>query len=334
MYRRCDDNLWVLWGGCGCQIGERGVNLSGGQKVRVSCARAAYVGADIVLADDPLAAVDAHVAEHLWRQCIKGSMSGSTRVVVMNQLHYLPECDLVVVLDQGRIAEVGTFDELVAAGLDFASLVERARAGGSDEDDSDATETSDDGAADDQHDGSSAGNGSDEGAPLANPVAAATDNDGESKATNTHGAAGHRTRSRTRSRSQSKAKSRARSRSKPSAAEAAMVASRRVGKLVSAEERHTGRMKWSTYLYYVRAGGAKLWTAVLVCCVLSMSMNVVSTFWLGEWSAAAKQGQDESDLDYYMLVFMGISAAAVIAVAMQSFAVAKYVHFELWSTRG
>ena len=68
------------------EIGEKGVNLSGGQKQRVALARACYAGADVVLLDDPLSAVDAHVGRHLLDSCICGALRGKTRVLVTHQL--------------------------------------------------------------------------------------------------------------------------------------------------------------------------------------------------------------------------------------------------------
>ena len=65
-------------------MGERGVNLSGGQKARVALARAAYSMANVVLLDDPLSAVDAKVGRVLFEKCIgpDGVMKGRTRVLV------------------------------------------------------------------------------------------------------------------------------------------------------------------------------------------------------------------------------------------------------------
>lgn len=60
------DDLLLLSAGDQTEIGEKGVNLSGGQKQRVALARACYSKADVVLMDDPLSAVDAHVGRHLF----------------------------------------------------------------------------------------------------------------------------------------------------------------------------------------------------------------------------------------------------------------------------
>ena len=61
---------FLLYPLCILEIGERGINLSGGQKARVALARAVYYDADILLLDDPLAAVDANVGKHLFFNCI------------------------------------------------------------------------------------------------------------------------------------------------------------------------------------------------------------------------------------------------------------------------
>lgn len=83
-------------------IGEKGMMLSGGQKARINLARACYRDADIYLMDDPLSAVDAHVGNHLFSECIgpngKLARHGATRVLVTHQVHFLKEADWIVVM--------------------------------------------------------------------------------------------------------------------------------------------------------------------------------------------------------------------------------------------
>ncbi|KAJ3013406.1 UNVERIFIED_CONTAM: hypothetical protein HDU68_000710, partial [Siphonaria sp. JEL0065] len=98
--------------GLDTEIGEKGIALSGGQKARVSLARAVYSDSDIYLFDDPLAALDAHVGKHVFDECIKTSLSGKTRVLVTHQLHVLPHVDHIIVLDKGQIVEQGSYEEL------------------------------------------------------------------------------------------------------------------------------------------------------------------------------------------------------------------------------
>jgi ABC-type multidrug transport system fused ATPase/permease subunit len=109
-------------------IGERGITLSGGQKARVSIARAcycSYFGTGIYLLDDPLAAVDSHVGAHMFEHIIgaKGLLSQKLRVLVTNQLQYLQYCDKVVMMVDGKIAEQGSYTELVANNGAFTALV-------------------------------------------------------------------------------------------------------------------------------------------------------------------------------------------------------------------
>lgn len=93
-------------------VGERGAALSGGQRARVALARAVYRDADIYLLDDPLSAVDAHVAKHLFEGCIQGYLKGKTRVLVTHQVQFLKGADLIVVMNNGRIERMGPYIEL------------------------------------------------------------------------------------------------------------------------------------------------------------------------------------------------------------------------------
>ncbi|KAL3678839.1 hypothetical protein R1sor_021795 [Riccia sorocarpa] len=106
------------------EIGERGINLSGGQKQRVSLARAVYADMDVYLLDDPLSAVDAHVGAHLFSKCILGFLSDKTRIFITNQLQYAPSVDHIVVLEEGRVAEQGKFQDLVSKEGEFSRLMQ------------------------------------------------------------------------------------------------------------------------------------------------------------------------------------------------------------------
>ncbi|KAL1513745.1 hypothetical protein ABEB36_003115 [Hypothenemus hampei] len=93
-------------------VGERGAALSGGQRARVALARAVYREADIYLLDDPLSAVDAHVAKHLFEGCVQRYLKGKTRVLVTHQVQFLKGADLIIVMNNGKIEKMGTFNEL------------------------------------------------------------------------------------------------------------------------------------------------------------------------------------------------------------------------------
>ncbi|KAM9277928.1 multidrug resistance-associated protein 1-like [Cariama cristata] len=106
------------------EIGERGVNISGGQKQRVSLARAVYSNADLYLLDDPLSAVDVHVGKHLFEKLIgpSGLLKSKTRILVTHNLTLLPVTDLIIVMEEGRISQMGTYQELISKRANFAEL--------------------------------------------------------------------------------------------------------------------------------------------------------------------------------------------------------------------
>jgi ABC-type multidrug transport system fused ATPase/permease subunit len=132
-----ETDLKILSKGDLTDIGDKGINLSGGQRQRVSIARSLYADRDIYVFDDPLSAVDSHVAAHLVEHAITKFIKGQgkTGFIVTNQIQFLRAADRVVLLKGGKIAEQGTFDELAANGKEFAQLIKDF--GVIDEDDND-----------------------------------------------------------------------------------------------------------------------------------------------------------------------------------------------------
>ncbi|GFZ02886.1 multidrug resistance-associated protein 9 [Actinidia rufa] len=105
------------------EIGERGINMSGGQKQRIQIARAVYQDADIYLLDDPFSAVDAHTGTQLFEECLMGLLKDKTILYVTHQVEFLPAADLILVMQNGRIAQAGTFEELIKQNIGFEVLV-------------------------------------------------------------------------------------------------------------------------------------------------------------------------------------------------------------------
>ncbi|KFQ81083.1 Multidrug resistance-associated protein 1, partial [Phoenicopterus ruber ruber] len=118
-------DIEILPTGDKTEIGEKGVNLSGGQKQRVSLARAVYCNADVYLFDDPLSAVDAHVGKHIFEKVIgpKGILKNKTRVLVTHAINYLPQMDTILVMSDGEISEVGSYQELLKQDGAFAEFL-------------------------------------------------------------------------------------------------------------------------------------------------------------------------------------------------------------------
>lgn len=91
-------------------IGEKGATLSGGQKARISFARALYSDSDILLLDDLLSAVDVHVGKFIMTETLLGYCKSKTRVLVTHALYYLKYVDKVLLLEDGRIVEQGSYE--------------------------------------------------------------------------------------------------------------------------------------------------------------------------------------------------------------------------------
>ena len=98
-------------------VGERGAVLSGGQRARVSLARAVYADVDVYLLDEPLSTVDVNVGRHIFENCIKDLLGQKTRVLSSHQEQLLKEADHVIVLCQGRVLGKGAFTELQSKGI-------------------------------------------------------------------------------------------------------------------------------------------------------------------------------------------------------------------------
>ncbi|KAI9592802.1 P-loop containing nucleoside triphosphate hydrolase protein [Syncephalis fuscata] len=102
-----EEDLKLLPHGDATFIGERGITLSGGQKARLSLARAVYSQADLYILDDPLSAVDPHVAKHLYEHVICDLLCNSACVLVTHQLQFIRNIANIAVLDVGKLVYYG-----------------------------------------------------------------------------------------------------------------------------------------------------------------------------------------------------------------------------------
>ncbi len=104
----------ILTDGDSTLVGEKGISLSGGQKARLSLARAVYARADVYLLDDVLAAVDEHVGKHLVDHVLgpNGLLNTKTKILATNKISVLTIADSITLLSNGKITEQGTYDEV------------------------------------------------------------------------------------------------------------------------------------------------------------------------------------------------------------------------------
>ena len=105
-------DLKILPAGDMTEIGEKGINLSGGQKARVSLARAVYSDRNIMLMDDPISALDANVKKKIFKNVFLDKFSSKTRILVTHAVDFLHLVDTIILLNKGRIVLKGNYQEL------------------------------------------------------------------------------------------------------------------------------------------------------------------------------------------------------------------------------
>lgn len=110
-------DLEELANGDQTQVGERGAALSGGQKSRISIARAVYARTDILIMDDPFASIDSNVGHHIMNNLLCGILKQQCRIIATHNPSIIRRCDRILILNEGRIRTIGKLDQLVRDGL-------------------------------------------------------------------------------------------------------------------------------------------------------------------------------------------------------------------------
>ncbi|KAG0239236.1 hypothetical protein BGW41_007852 [Actinomortierella wolfii] len=256
------------------EIGERGINLSGGQKARLSLARSVYYDAEMVILDDPLSAVDAHVGKRIWQDCVMKELRGRTRIIATHQLHVLPDVDYIICMKNGIIAQKGTFPELMEQqGGEFKQLM--AEYGGVREREDSvldealvtvvsfpmhATEDRNHIATDEVS----------QSPPLPDTIVKHS-NGGEQRDLETRPDLGVRRITNRSDHSKNEDSMVDLSKSKPQ-------------KFMQAEERKRGAVGADVFAQYFRSGSRAWWFGVLLFFLLQQAANIMGTQWVSWWS--------------------------------------------------
>ncbi|XP_057681546.1 ATP-binding cassette sub-family C member 3 isoform X2 [Corythoichthys intestinalis] len=304
-------DLQVLPGGDMTEIGEKGINLSGGQRQRVSLARALYSDADVYLLDDPLSAVDAHVSKHIFDNLIgpEGALKGKTRILVTHGISYLPQVDNIVVMVDGRVSEMGSYQELLKQNGAFAEFLRNYALEDIVEEDEATEEIIDDDEELFPED------------TLSNHIDMVDSEPGINEAKRKFirqisiiSADGETPKSRSVRRHACS------QRKHPEPQEKKQLDG--MEKLIQAETAETGRVKLKVYLEYAKAVGLLL--SVLICVLYGCqsAAAIGANIWLSEWTNDALQNQTEDNVNMRVGVYAALGITQGVLVMISSFTLA------------
>jgi len=285
-------DLDLLPSGDQTEIGERGINLSGGQKQRVSIARALYQRADVYLLDDPLSAVDSHVAKHIFEKCIRGLLKDKAVVLVTHNLHMLPPANKILLLNQKKIEFCGNYEELCKSGLSFADVLSHGEEVMEGEEYSDQEQEA--------------------------TVETKTGSVRQTSVRDPSHSVRKASRQITRQKSKDKETERAQSKIKAQGKDV----------LVEKEASRQGAVSWKIYLEYIRGcGGYSSFVIAIFTLLLSQLAQVAGNSWLSYWSDNNLNGR--KGLTVYGLLALSAAATTMLTLVKFSFAglsAARYFH--------
>lgn len=324
-------DLDILPDGDETVVGEKGISLSGGQKARLSLARAIYARADVYIFDDILSAVDAHVGENLINEVLghNGILKSKTRILATNSIKVLNEASRIYLLENKQIAETGNLKSILSkkTGKLYDLIQDFGNNEHTDKEEYDHHEIgiyndftdSDDSVIDKEVIESGEVNG-------VQPLGVTyDDNTGSELAKFAH-----------------KLK---RQKSHLTLDKASVASLRRLNikdgvkrkTAVDAEKKASGKVKWHVFNRYAKACSYSGIIITLLLVVLTVGLNIASSYWLMFWSRHNVENGSNQDIVFYVSIyaFLGIGsgfATLLRAVAMWtlcSIRASKKLHSEM-----
>lgn len=300
------DDFQTLPDGDQTEVGERGISLSGGQKARLTLARAVYARADVYLLDDCLSAVDQHVGRHLIRRVLgnTGILASKTRILTTNAITVLKDSDFVGLLRNGTIIEKGTYEQLLAMKGEIANLIR-----------SSTNEEADSGPSDDniKEDESLLSPG--ESTMLEDPddsemseVEEAQERLGPLAPVRSNGVRRMSTATLRRASTASYHPDRAKIMDEE-------------GGLKSKQTKETseqGKVKWSVYGEYAKASNLYAVAVYLTALLAAQTAQVSGSFWLKKWSEVNEAEGSNPEVGKYIGVYFAFGFGSASLVVLQT----------------
>ncbi|TKX20097.1 Metal resistance protein YCF1 [Elsinoe australis] len=297
------DDFASLPDGDQTEVGERGISLSGGQKARLTLARAVYARADIYLLDDVLSAVDQHVGRHLINHVLgpTGILKSRTRILATNSLPVLMEANFIILLRDGRILERGTYEQLMAMKGEIANLIKSA---------------SNEEAQSDDESKVSESQGSDESTTV---YAASDDEDADERQEGLPELAPIRTGGTGRLRRVSGASLR----------RASTASFHPHGKLTDEEGTHMkttqqkehseqGKVKWSVYAEYAKTSNLVAVVIYLVTLTGAQTAQIGGSVWLKNWAEVNGVYGRNPEVGKYLGIYFAFGIGSALLVVIQT----------------
>ncbi len=287
------DDLKILPDGDQTEVGEKGISLSGGQKARLSLARAVYARADVYLLDDILSAVDEHVGKHLIDNVLgpNGLLQHKCKILATNSINILTFSDNITMVLNGEITESGTYEQIMSSESplkqlikDFGKKSQNSSSGNS----TTIVENSED---------------------LDNDSNAAIDDISEVEVFNINNSKRINDNERRKSFISLRRASIA-SFTKPNLSSSSKNQIINQSKISRKEHQEQGKVNWNVYKEYFYACNPFGVSVFLSCLVLSAAVSVAGNFWLKNWSEKNSETGSNPQVGKYLGVYLALGIIA------------------------